>query len=75
MMFYNLIKNMLGKQISDMMTARKAPVFETPEKYNLDYENVTFITKDNVTLSGWLIKGGNEKPPYSISFWCSTFKM
>ena len=53
---------MLGKLISDMMIKPgKAPVFETPDKYNLDYENVTFKTKDNVTLSGWLIKGGNEK--------------
>ena len=48
---------MLGKQISDMMIKPgKSPVFETPDKYNLDYENVTFKTKDNVTLSGWLIK-------------------
>ena len=53
---------MLGKLISNMMIKPgKAPVFETPDKYNLDYENVTFKTQDNVTLSGWLIKGGNEK--------------
>jgi len=53
---------MFGKAISDMMIKPgKAPVFETPEKYDLQYEDVTFKTSDNVTLSGWLIKGGNEK--------------
>ncbi|QTN39782.1 alpha/beta hydrolase [Cryomorphaceae bacterium] len=53
---------MLGKQISDMMIKPgKSPVFETPEQYELDYEDVTFRTDDGVTLSGWLIKGGTDR--------------
>ena len=53
---------MFGKAISDLMIKPgKSPVFESPEKYNLDYEDVKFKTSDNVTLSGWLIKGSTDK--------------
>ncbi|MEO1033463.1 MAG: alpha/beta hydrolase [Bacteroidota bacterium] len=53
---------MFGKMVSDMMIKPgKSPVFETPDKYNLDYEDVTFKTDDGITLSGWLVKGGTEK--------------
>jgi dipeptidyl aminopeptidase/acylaminoacyl peptidase len=44
-----------------MIKPGKSPVFETPEKYGLNYEDVSFETRDGVTLSGWLVKGGNEK--------------
>lgn len=53
---------MFGKQISDLMIKPgKSPVFETPDNYNLKYEDVTFKTSDGVTLSGWLVKGGSKK--------------
>lgn len=53
---------MFGKAISNLMIKPgKSPVFETPERYNLEYEEVTFETSDSVTLSGWLIKGGSER--------------
>lgn len=53
---------MFGKAISDLMIKPgKSPVFETPKKYGLDYEDVTFKTEDGLTLSGWLIKGGTDK--------------
>lgn len=53
---------MFGKQISNLMIKPgKSPVFETPEKYGLDYEDVTFKTADGLTLSGWLVKGGTDK--------------
>ncbi len=53
---------MFGKMISDMMIKPgKSPVFETPDQYNLDYENVTFKTDDGISLSGWLVKGGTDK--------------
>ncbi|TMU55131.1 alpha/beta hydrolase [Flagellimonas algicola] len=53
---------MFGKQISDLMIKPgKSPVFETPDKYSLSYEDVTFKTSDGVALSGWLVKGGTDK--------------
>ena len=53
---------MFGKAISDLMIKPgKSPVFETPDRYGLVYEDVEFRTKDQVILSGWLIKGGTEK--------------
>ena len=53
---------MFGKAISDIMIKPgKSPVFETPDRYGLTYEDVEFQTKDKVTLSGWLIKGGTDK--------------
>ncbi len=38
-----------------------SPVFDNPEDYGLEYEDVLFKAKDGVNLSGWLIKGGNDK--------------
>ncbi|GLS26826.1 alpha/beta hydrolase [Marinibactrum halimedae] len=53
---------MLTRYLANMMTkSGKAPVFDDPKDYGLDYEDVTFKTKDGVTLSGWLVKGGTEK--------------
>lgn len=53
---------MFGKMVSDLMVKPgKSPVFETPDHYNLQYEDVSFQTKDGVTLSGWLVKGSKEK--------------
>ncbi len=53
---------MFGKAISDLMIKPgKSPVFETPDKYGLQYEDVTFTAKDSTMLSGWLLKGGNDK--------------
>lgn len=53
---------MFGKMVSDLMIKPgKSPVFETPEKYDLDYEDVTFSANDGVELSGWLIRGNTDK--------------
>ena len=53
---------MFGKAVSNLMIKPgKSPVFESPEAFDLDYDDVTFQTKDGVTLSGWLVKGGTEK--------------
>lgn len=38
----------------------------TPEAINLDYENVTFMTKDGVQLSGWFIPA--ESPRATLIF-------
>jgi dienelactone hydrolase len=39
----------------------QAPVFGSPKDFGLDYEDVTFNAKDGVTLSGWLVRGGEDK--------------
>ena len=53
---------MLGNMISNMMVKPfQSPLFESPVKYQLDYEDVEFKAEDAVTLRGWLIKGGTNK--------------
>ncbi|NER23046.1 MAG: alpha/beta hydrolase [Symploca sp. SIO1C2] len=53
---------MLVNYLADMMVKPgKSPVFNHPQDYGLDYEDVTFSASDRVTLSGWLIKGGTDK--------------
>lgn len=53
---------MFGKAISNLMIQPgKSPVFETPDQYDLAYEDVTFKTSDGITISGWLINGGTDK--------------
>lgn len=37
------------------------PFVSTPDEFGLDFEDVSFVTTDGVTLSAWLIKGGTEK--------------
>lgn len=44
-----------------MIKPGASPVFEAPEKYGLEFEEVNFSTADNVNLSGWLLKGGSDK--------------
>ena len=38
-----------------------APLFDNPQNYGLDYEEVSFRASDGVVLSGWLVKGGTDK--------------
>ena len=38
-----------------------APLFDNPNNYGLDYEDITFEAKDGTQISAWLIKGGTEK--------------
>lgn len=53
---------MLITMIANMMIKPgNSPVFNTPEDWSLDYEEVTFEAQDGVLLSGWLIKGGTDK--------------
>ena len=53
---------MFGKMISNMMVKPyQSPLFDSPEAYGLDYENVEFPATDGTTLRGWLIKGGSDK--------------
>ena len=53
---------MFGKAISNLMIKPgQSPVFDTPDRYGLDYKDVTFKTSDDIQLSGWLIDGGKNK--------------
>lgn len=53
---------MFGTMISNMMVKpHQSPLFDDPAAYGLDYEDVSFETRDGVTLRGWLINGGTDK--------------
>ena len=53
---------MLGKMISNMMVKpHQSPLFDSPDNYSLDYEQVRFKTRDGVQLHGWLIHGGRGR--------------
>lgn len=53
---------MFGNMISNLMIKPgKSPVFGNPADFGLDYEPVEFKTIDDVTLRGWLIKGGTNR--------------
>lgn len=53
---------MFGKMIANTFVKPfQAPVFDSPENYGLDFEDVTFKAEDGVELSGWLIKGDKDK--------------
>lgn len=48
--------------LSDMMIKpSQSPLFDSPSNYELDYEDVEFTARDEVTLRGWLIKGGTDR--------------
>lgn len=38
-----------------------APLFDNPQNYGLDYEEVSFHAEDGTKLSAWLVKGGTDK--------------
>ena len=51
---------MITKYVADLMIKPgKSPVFNNPKDFGLEYEDVTFKASDGVTLSGWLVKGGD----------------
>lgn len=53
---------MLGNMVSNMMVKPyQSPLFDSPEAWGLDYENVEFQATDGTKLKGWLIKGGSDK--------------
>lgn len=53
---------MLGRMVANsFIKPFQSPVFDDPENYGLDYENVTFQARDGVKLSAWLIKGEKDR--------------
>ncbi|MEX3010311.1 alpha/beta hydrolase family protein [Hoeflea sp. TYP-13] len=53
-MFGNMIANMMVKPF-------QSPLFDSPANYGLEYENVEFKARDDVTIRGWLIKSGTDR--------------
>ena len=53
---------MISRALANLATKPgNAPLFDSPKNYNLEYEDVTFIAKDGVKLSGWLINPGKKR--------------
>lgn len=53
---------MFGNMIANtFINPFQSPLFDNPDNYYLDYENVNFKAQDGVELSGWLIKGDTDK--------------
>ena len=54
---------MINEQQTQMLTTlaqglsfgMRTPILRTPEEYGLEYEEVTFETKDGVTIKGWFM--------------------
>mmetsp|Transcript_7538 Transcript_7538/g.11244 ORF Transcript_7538/g.11244 Transcript_7538/m.11244 type:complete len:293 (-) Transcript_7538:788-1666(-) len=52
----------LGWLVSNMMIKPgSAPVFGNPRDFELEYEDVSFNTRDGVTLRGWLLPGEKDR--------------
>ncbi len=53
---------MLGKMMAKnlVLAGEGAPLFDKPENYNLQYEEVLFMASDSIKLKGWLIKGSSD---------------
>lgn len=51
-----------AKMIADLITVPgSTPVFSNPHDFGMTYEDVVFQSSDGVNLSGWLIKGNQDK--------------
>lgn len=52
---------------------RRSPILHAPSDQGLDYEEVTFPSRDGVPLEGWFIPAsGSDKPSTTWSHACST---
>jgi len=51
-----MFRNAIGRFLSNtMLHPAEQPIPMTPKDYGVDYRDVTFGTRDGVTLSGWLL--------------------
>ena len=46
----------------------RTPILRTPEEYGLEYEEISFETKDMVTIKGWFIPANSDKVIISNHF-------
>ena len=67
---------MINEQQTQMLTTLaqglsygvRTPIVRTPEEYGLEYEDITFKTKDGVTIKGWFIPADSNKVIISNHF-------
>jgi len=52
---------MLYGMLANLATKTRAPLFDNPANWGLEYEDVEFKTADGITLRGWLINPGQDK--------------
>ena len=52
---------MIYKMLANLATKTRAPLFDNPANWDLDYEDVEFQTADGVTIRGWLVNPGQDK--------------
>ncbi len=67
---------MINEQQTQMLTGLaqglamgvRTPIIRTPEEYGLEYEEISFETKDGVTINGWFIPADSDKVIISNHF-------
>ncbi len=67
---------MINEQQTQMLTTLaqglsygiRTPILRTPEEYGLAYEDISFETKDGVTINGWFIPAESNKVIISNHF-------
>ncbi|MEC7291187.1 MAG: alpha/beta hydrolase [Pseudomonadota bacterium] len=52
---------MFSGMLANLATRTRAPLFDNPANWDLEYEDVEFETKDGLTIRGWLINPGQDK--------------
>ena len=58
-----------------MIKPGKSPVFETPDKYGLAYDDVTFKTSDGVHFIRMVGKRWDQQGNHTIAFWGAMLSM
>ncbi len=61
-------KQMLTALAQGLSMPPRTPIFRTPAEYGLEYEEISFITADGVTIKGWFIPGDSNNVIISNHF-------
>ena len=59
---------MLTVLAQGLSTPPRTPILRTPEEYGLEYEEISFLTEDGVTIKGWFIPAESDKVIISNHF-------
>ena len=52
---------MISRTLANLATKTRAPLFDNPSNWDLEYEDVEFQTSDGLTIRGWLVNPGCDK--------------